>query len=103
MISKALGSDVPISVKVTVDNKPALIDSASAKIYKNDKIVTFVNGSVRNGRVSVLVPFDVIKTIGDYVAVFDVYLTDMGKEVQEVPFKITKSPLGKKRQLATSI
>ena len=97
MRSWPLGSDVPLSFSVKVSGRQALLRDATAKIYKNDKEITEIMATIRRNRVSTVIPSSAIKTTGDYVAIFDVNLADMGKQEHPVPFKITKSPLGKKR------
>ena len=97
MISRKLGSSPYISFLVKVGGKPASIQSARAEIQKNDKPIINLNATIKRNRVSIVVPSSAITSIGDYMAVFDVQLEDMGSEPYAVPFKITKSPLGKKR------
>lgn len=97
MISKPLGNDIYLSFLVKVRGRQAIIDNARVEVLKNEKSITQMNAEIRRNRVSVVIPSAEIKSTGDYIALFDVFLEDMGKEQHDIPFMITESPLGKKR------
>ena len=97
MISRPLGNDIYLSFVVKVSGRPAMLQDAMAKILRNEKAITEVRASVKRNRVSVVIPSDEIKSTGDYTALFDVNLVDMGKQEHAIPFRVTKSALGKKR------
>ena len=98
MKSKPLGNDVYLSFLVKVGRSPALIDSAKVKVLKNDNIISESPATLKKNKVSIVVPANIIKSTGDYVALFEIRLTDMGKQEYAEPFRITESALGKKRQ-----
>jgi len=103
MISRKLGSDIYLYFLVEViipkvGRRPAAIQSAAVEIYKSDKVVTNLYATIRGNKISVTVPLDAIKSTGDYIAVFTYELVDMGTQTHAIPFRITKSVLGKQRQ-----
>lgn len=97
LIVHPLGSDVPLATRIKVAGRPAKIRSANIEVFKNKKKITDMIADVQKGRVSAVIPSDSIRTVGDYIGVFDIFLQDMGKQERPIPFKIIKSPLGMKR------
>lgn len=97
MVSFKLGNDVYLEFNVKINRAPAIISSVSAELYRDGEYLrTFVAKSEKS-RVSGLIVGGTFSTTGDYVAKFRVGLDSMGVKEHAVPFRITKSVLGKKR------
>ena len=92
-----LGSDVYLEFLVKVNKKPAMIMSTAGKLYHKDEYVCGFHARYSGGGVSGIIEGEAFTAIGDYVAKFDVFIGGMGKSEHAIPFKITKSVLGKKR------
>lgn len=97
MASFTLGSDVYLEFQVKVAGKLARINSTSGELYHGDKFMREFVTRNTDGKVSGQIDGKTFSTIGDYVAKFNVFLSGRGKEEHAIPFKITKSVLGKKR------
>jgi len=98
MASFTLGSDVYLEFKVKVSKRAALIVSASGELYHNDSFLRDFPAQYLGSKVTSLIDGKAFTTVGDYVAKFSVNLDGMGKHEHAIPFKITKSVLGRKRQ-----
>jgi len=97
MISFKLGNDVYLEFNVKINKAPAIISSVSGELYRDGEYLrTFVARNEKS-RVSGLIVGGTFSTTGEYVAKFRVGLDSMGVKEHAVPFRITKSVLGKKR------
>jgi len=97
MISRPLGNDVYLTFSVKVGKERALINSAKIRVLKNDREIATATTLIKANRVSAVIPKNTINTVGDYMAVFNYNLVDMGEQEYAIPFRITESVLGKKR------
>lgn len=93
-----LGNDVYLVFKVMVNKSPAIISSVNGKLYRGgDFLANFMVSNSQN-TVSGVIPEDTFHSVGDYIALFEVGISSMGMREHAIPFKITKSVLGKRRQ-----
>lgn len=103
MQSFKLGSDVYLEFVVTVNSKPATIVRVTGELYRKDTWVQNFTVYHLGPKVKGNIPDDVFHSIGEYNAKFNVTLDNMGTQEYAIPFKITKSVLGKKRQSTTLV
>jgi len=99
MVSFTLGSDVYLEFIVKVNKKRAMVVSTVGSLYRNNgeylrEFTTRHDG----GKVSGAIDGKTFGAVGEYKAEFDVFIAGMGKREHAIPFKITESVLGKKRQ-----
>lgn len=92
-----LGSDVYLPFTVTVNKRPALITNTTGELYHNEDYMRNFTTRHSGCKVSGLIDGKTFKTVGDYIAKFNVFLDAMGKHEYAIKFKITQSVLGKKR------
>ena len=98
MKSFKLGNDVYLEFVVKVNRRPALIIQVSGELYRNGEYLRPFTATNSGSRVSGIIKSDAFTTIGDYDAKFGVSIDGMGKKEYAMPFKITESVLGKRRQ-----
>ena len=99
MISFNLGSDVYLESKVKVNKAPALISGVSGEVHRDGRYLFPFAARYSGNTISCVIIGTSFTTIGDYEAKFQVSLDTMGMREHSIPFKITKSVLGKKRQV----
>jgi len=99
MISFNLGSDVYLEFKVKVNKGVALISGVSGELYRGGEYLFPFAARHSGNTVSCVIIGKSFTTIGDYEAKFKVGLDTMGMREHAVPFKMTESVLGKKRQM----
>jgi len=92
-----LGDDVYLEFKVLLGKTPATIIDTRGGLYRNDEYLCEFPCKSSGGKVSGLIQGGTIKSVGDYITKFKVHLADMGTREHAIPFRITKSVLGKKR------
>ena len=97
MKSWTLGSDPYFAFTVKVGNLHAIINNTMGELYHQDGsyIRDFVSRH-SGSKVSGTIDGKAFSTVGSYIAKFNVILSDMGKQEYAIPFRITKSVLGKK-------
>lgn len=99
MVSFTLGSDVYLEFVVKVNRKPAMVVSTTGSLYrKNGEYLREFTTRHVGGKVSGAIDGKTFSTVGEFKAEFDVFIAGMGKREHAIPFTITPSVLGKKRQ-----
>jgi len=97
MINRHLGEDVRPSFRVRIRKQPIIPIHCSGEVYKGEKYIGPFPTVISGNKVSGLIGAVSIKSIGDYIAKFIVITEEQGKLEHAIPFRITKSVLGKKR------